>query len=201
MIEVYEQFFPTGVADEMFEYVASLGEWSHFQRNESHMEEFYDVDFIVRARFTSKSMVEWVQKETGINGLVIDPIGVGEGVSKMTVDDKINTHVDFNWNDRCKLNREVTMMYYLGICEGGELVIADKTIAPMHNTLVMFTQKENYPHEVKTVTKGFRFNIRTFYYSSNSKPIEKPHQSLYWHDGNTFYNPSPNMPTNSNDKD
>ena len=201
MIEVYDGFFPTGIADEMLQYVASIDGWADFQRNESHMKEYYDVDFLVRARFTSKAMTQWVQEETGINGLLVDPIGVGEGVSKMVEGDKINLHVDFNWNERCKLNREVTMMYYLGICEGGELIVGDREIKPMHNTMVMFTQKENYPHEVKTVTRGFRFNIRTFFYSSNATPIEKPHQSLYWHDGNTFYNPSPDMPTNSNDKD
>ena len=31
----------------------------------------------------------------------------------------------------------------------------------------------------------------------NSIPIEDPHQSLYWYDGEKAYNPQKKMPTNS----
>ena len=62
---------------------------------------------------------------------------------------------------------------------------------------VLFKNNEVAPHGVKEITSGTRYAIRKFYYQSNSIPIEDPHQSLYWYDGEKAYNPQKKMPTNS----
>ena len=66
--------------------------WEDFNRNESHMKEYYgEGQFInkIRQYLHSKKCIEWVEKESGLGGLIIDAYGTGEGVSLMKKDDML----------------------------------------------------------------------------------------------------------------
>ena len=133
----------------------------------------------------------------GEEGLVVDTHGTGEGVSLMEKGDMLDTHIDFNWNERIKMYRAVNLCLYLGECEGGEFHVWDEEKEniifeqkPKHNSAVLFKHSETISHGVKPVKTGERFTIRQFYYKSKAV-CENPHQSLYW------YNPEKNMETNT----
>ena len=64
----------------------TIKDWKDFNRNNSHMKEYYgEGKFINRIRqyFHSKECIKWIEKESGIDGLLVDPYSVGEGVSLM----------------------------------------------------------------------------------------------------------------------
>ena len=164
------------------------------------MKEYYGCGQIVnklRSKLHSKEFIQWVEKESGINGLVVDSYGVGEGVSLMEPGDKLNSHIDFNWNDRIKMHRAVNLLIYLGSCSGGEFEIWDDDHSkiifeaePEHNSAVMFLHSESKAHGVRPIKSGRRYSVRQFYYKSEAM-TDRAHQSLYW------YNIENKMPTNS----
>tara|TARA_Y100001949_G_scaffold158159_1_gene148189 strand:+ start:588 stop:1202 length:615 start_codon:yes stop_codon:yes gene_type:complete len=176
--------------------------WKDFNRNESHMKEYYgEGQFINKMRqyLHSKKCIEWVEKESGIEGLVVDTLGTGEGISLMEPEDKLDPHIDFNWNNRIKMHRAVNLTIYLGDATGGEFTTWDEYMnftfgmyseAPKHNSAILFPHSETKAHGVKPITSGQRYAIRQFYYKSEAT-CDNPHQSLYW------YNPDKKMATNT----
>ena len=182
--------------------------WEDFNRNESHMKEYYgEGQFInkIRQYLHSKKCIEWVEKESGLGGLIIDAYGTGEGVSLMKKDDMLDVHIDFNWNNRIKAHRAVNLLVYVGKCEGGEYHALDENKEvelfceePKHNSAILTRHSETISHGVKPITSGERYSIRQFYYKTEAIEHSNPHQSLYWMDENKqWYNPEKQMPTNS----
>lgn len=200
MRKYYENFLKDNLDLLLQSELRQIKDWQDFNRNTSHMKEYYgDGKFITKIRqdLHSKEMIEWVEKESGIDGLVVDSYGTGEGVSLMESEDQLDPHIDFNWNDRIKMHRAVNLCIYIGDVEGGEFTVWDEDMkmvtfsqSPIHNSAILFTHSEENSHAVKPITKGQRFALRQFYYKSEAT-CEEPHQSLYW------YNPDKQMPTNS----
>lgn len=199
-MKYYENFLDDDVADQLLEEFINISSWKDFERNTSHMRECYD-DLIVmkeiRQKLHSKEFIQWIEEESGLGGLIVDPFGIGEGVSLMTEGDELNPHIDFNWNDRIKMYRAVNLLIYFGDCKGGEFHVWDEEKEniifekePKHNSALFFQHSETKAHGVKPVKYGSRFAIRQFYYKSNNI-CENAHQSLYW------YNPKKNMKTNT----
>ena len=202
-------FLDEKLATSCLKTLEGIEDWKIFERNNSLMYEYYDWEQHADLRevydqLHSQKTIKNLEEETSLEGLLFDPMGVGEGISKMTKGCKLDPHIDFNWNNRVKLNRSLSLTVYLGDCKGGEFQIWDEkrenvvwSHVPSHNTTVLFKNNEVAPHGVKEITSGTRYAIRKFYYQSNSIPIEDPHQSLYWYDGEKAYNPQKKMPTNS----
>tara|TARA_B100001939_G_C16939757_1_gene617799 strand:+ start:2138 stop:2737 length:600 start_codon:yes stop_codon:yes gene_type:complete len=199
-MKYYENFLDNYLDIDLLKELKSISNWKDFNRNSSHMKEFYDeTQWLkhLRCHLHSRSFIQWVETETNLTGLVVDPLGTGEGVSLMQKNDMLDSHIDFNWNDRIKMHRAVNLLIYLGDCFGGEFEIWDDKkenvifeANPIHNSAVIFTHSETQAHGVRKITSGRRYSIRQFYYKSEAT-CENPHQSLYW------YNPESNMPTNS----
>jgi hypothetical protein len=199
-MKYYDNFLDELKADDLLNDFEKITDWKNFNRNNSHMKEFYE-DFpnltMLRHHLHSKKFVHWVEEETQIYGLVVDSFGIGEGVSLMQKGDKLNSHIDFNWNDRIKMYRAVNLLIYFGDCEGGEFNVWDDNKEniifekePKHNSAIIFTHSETKSHGVNTVKSGNRFAVRQFYYKSDNI-CNNAHQSLYW------YNPNKKMETNS----
>ena len=176
--------------------------WEDFVRNNSHMKEYYgEGQFInkIRQYLHSKDCIKWVEKESNIEGLVVDTLGTGEGISLMEQEDKLDPHIDFNWNNRIKMYRAVNLTIYLGNATGGEFTTWNEYMnftfgmyseEPKHNSAILFPHSETKAHGVKPITSGQRYAIRQFYYKSEAT-CDNPHQSLYW------YNPDKKMATNT----
>lgn len=202
-MKYYENFLKDYLDIDLLNELKSFNNWKDFDRNNSHMKEYYDEGQWLnklRCHLHSKSFIQWVEKETGVEGLVVDSFGTGEGVSLMQSGDKLDSHIDFNWNNRINMYRSINLLIYLGSCEGGEFEIWDDKkeniifeAKPIHNSAVLFKHSETKSHGVRSIKSGKRFSVRQFYYKSELT-CENPHQSLYW------YNTEKNMPTNSNDR-
>jgi Rps23 Pro-64 3,4-dihydroxylase Tpa1-like proline 4-hydroxylase len=200
-MKYYENFLLEKTANSILKECLKISKWKDFNRNTSHMKEYYDEEspFLkhVRKILHSKDFVKWIEEEIQIYGLVTDSFGVGEGVSLMQEGDELNPHIDFNWNERIKMYRAVNLLIYFGECEGGEFHVWDDNKEniifekePKHNSAIIFTHSETKAHGVKPVKSGNRFAIRQFYYKSDNI-CNDAHQSLYW------YNPNKKMETNS----
>lgn len=198
-MKYYENILSDNFDIDLLDEFHTIQEWSDFNRNNSHMLEFYgDKQYIkkIREYLYSKTFISWVEQEMNIEGLVVDSQGIGEGVSLMKKGDLIDPHIDFNWNNRIKMHRAVNLCIYFGDCKGGEFHIWDDKKeniifekAPVHNSAVLFKHSETLSHGVKPVILGRRYTIRQFYYKSEVVEVS-PHQSLYW------FNPT-KMPTNT----
>ena len=198
-MKYYENILSDNFDIDLLDEFHTIQEWSDFNRNNSHMLEFYgDKQYIkkIREYLYSKTFISWVEQEMNIEGLVVDSQGIGEGVSLMKKGDLIDPHIDFNWNNRIKMHRAVNLCIYFGDCKGGEFHVWDDKKeniifekSPAHNSAVLFKHSETLSHGVKFVTLGRRYTIRQFYYKSEAVEVS-PHQSLYW------FNPT-KMPTNT----
>jgi len=199
-MKYYEKFLKDNFDLLLLSELKTIKEWKDFNRNESHMKEYYGEGKHInklRQYLHSKKCIKWTEKESGIEGLVVDTLGTGEGVSLMEPEDKLDPHIDFNWNNRIKMNRAVNLTIYLGSVTGGEFTVWDEDMkmvtfskSPKHNSAILFSHSETKAHGVKPVTSGQRYTIRQFYYKSEVT-CDNPHQSLYW------YNSDKKMPTNT----
>jgi hypothetical protein len=200
-MKYYENFLDSQLLNELERELSSITDWKDFDRNTSHMKETYNENAKVfnelRSILHSKNFIQWVEEESSVNGLIVDSFGIGEGISLMEKGDKLNSHIDFNWNDRIKMYRSVNLLIYFGDCQGGEFHIWDdnreKIIfekSPKNNSAILFKHSETKSHGVNSVLSGKRYAIRQFYYKSELT-VDNPHQSLYW------FNVNKNMKTNS----
>jgi hypothetical protein len=199
-MKYYDNFLKDSLDVDLLNELKTIEDWEDFDRNNSHMKEYYGESQLInktRQYLHSKKCIEWIEKESGIEGLVVDTYGTGEGVSLMIPKDHLDPHIDFDWNERIKLYRAVNLTIYLGSAIGGEFTVWDEDMkmvtfskSPKHNSAILFSHSETKAHGVKPVTSGQRYAIRQFYYRSEAI-CDNAHQSLYW------YNPKKQMPTNS----
>ena len=154
----YENILSNYLDIDLLDELHTIRDWSDFNRNNSHMLEFYgDRQIIKKTReyLHSKEFISWVENEMGIDGLVVDSQGKGEGVSLMKKGDSIDPHIDFNWNNRIKMHRAVNHCIYIGDCKGGEFHVWDEKKQniifekpPKHNSAVLFKHSETLSHGV-----------------------------------------------------
>ena len=129
MRKYYENFLKDNLDLLLQSELRQIKDWQDFNRNTSHMKEYYgDGKFITKIRqdLHSKEIIEWVEKESGIDGLVVDSYGTGEGVSLMESEDQLDPHIDFNWNDRIKMHRAVNLCIYIGAVSYTHLTLPTK---------------------------------------------------------------------------
>jgi hypothetical protein len=105
---------------------------------------------------------------------------IGSGYSKIVNHGDLKPHIDFNWNDKLKLYRAASLIYYLSTpSKGGELEFENvTTIEAKENTAVLFQHSEEIRHFVRPVD-GVRYAVRFFYYTSNLEAPPGYHRSLY----------------------
>ena len=80
-MKYYENFLKDNLDLLLQSELKPIKDWKSFNRNNSHMLEYYDGSrFINRIRqyLHSKECIEWVENEFDVEGLVIDDQGTGE---------------------------------------------------------------------------------------------------------------------------
>ena len=197
-------------ADEILYELDRIDNWKIFKRNNSSFLETYQwkskpIDDLI-SHYRSPSFISKLEKTTNTNSLLIDPHGVGEGISCMREGDLMDPHIDFNWNDSCKLSRKLNVLIYFSKnCEGGELQFFNESRSnvifrhtPTNNSCIIFEHSEKNAHGVTKITNGIRYAFRLFYYQDLGVE-QNPHQSLYWFEDGKSFNPKKHMKTNSQD--
>jgi len=143
-----------------------------------------------------QEVIAFLEKLTGIEGLVADPTLAGGGVQALKEGGFLNIHADFNYQQRLRLDRRINLILYLNKDWredwGGNMELWDEKmthcaqrITPEFNRCVIFntTDKSFHgnPQPVSAPGGRTRHSIAMFYYT-NGRPLSEvsdAHMSLY----------------------
>lgn len=203
---VLDNFLPKEIALSMEQECNAIPEkyWSEFTRRNSYMQECVNLDVAPEAtqfvsQMHSQQIMTWLTKMTGIKDLIPDPYLVGAGYSKSFRGNTLKMHTDFNWNDKMKVHRMLSLIVYLNSDWqeewGGHLQFNDfdnktpvQRIAPLFNRAIIWRHHKRgfhgFPEPLQCPDNMSRKTFRLFFYVSNAtyNDDDRPHRSLYWFD-------------------
>lgn len=204
-----ENFIPSDLVKNMKRemdesYISNKDNVRDFKRADSHMAELWELShsplaYDLKNELHSPKFLNWLENMTGIDGLIPDPYLHGAGYSRSWPGDKLAIHTDFNWNDKLKLHRALTLIIYLNPEWkeewNGDIQYWDferkKSINryyPSNGNCVIWKYHKRgfhgHPNPIMTPDGFTRDAFRVFYYVSSSeyKKDDLPHRSLYWYD-------------------
>lgn len=148
------------------------------------------------AQLNSSTFVSFLEKLTGIDGLIPDPHLWGGGLHQIERGGYLNIHADFNWHEKLKLDRRLNLLIYLNKDwkeeYGGHLELwnrdlsrCEKKCLPLFNRCVIFstTDYSYHGHPVPlTSPEGVTRKSIALYYYSRGRPaheVSRPHSTLY----------------------
>jgi Rps23 Pro-64 3,4-dihydroxylase Tpa1-like proline 4-hydroxylase len=132
-------------------------------------------------------MLLFLERLTGIEGLIPDPYFGGGGVHQIEPGGFLKVHVDFNVHPKLKLDRRLNMLIYLNRDWreewGGHLELWDrdmrgcrKRILPTFNRTVIFsttdTSFHGHPHPLASPPGVTRKSVSLYYYTAG-RPAEE----------------------------
>ena len=135
----------------------------------------------------SQELLGFLERLTGIQGLVADWQLAGGGMHALRDGGFLNVHADFNYHGHLKLDRRINLLLYLNkgwkAEWGGQLELWDQTmthcrhsITPEFNRCVIFNTTDRSfhgnPNPVKTPDGRPRLSL-AFYYYSNGRPSDE----------------------------
>jgi len=143
------------------------------------------------AQLHSSTAIRFLERLSGITGLVPDPHLLGGGIHQMERGGYLKVHADFNMHDALRLNRRMNLLIYLNKNwreeYGGHLELWDKRmtrrvsrIVPVYNRCVIFnTVSDGYhgnPDPLNCPPDVTRKSLCLFYYT-NGRPEEEARPS------------------------
>jgi Rps23 Pro-64 3,4-dihydroxylase Tpa1-like proline 4-hydroxylase len=136
--------------------------------------------------FYSKEMVEFLEKLTGIQGLLIDPHLLGGGIHKTLRGGHLEVHADFNVHPQLNLHRRLNVLLYLNTKDwnpswNGNLELWDRdmskkmvSIPPIGNRMVIFSITDDAYHgHPAPLNTDERISLALYYYTSDRPEHEK----------------------------
>jgi hypothetical protein len=139
--------------------------------------------------------LNFLEKLTGIAGLIADPHLRGGGLHEIRREGALGVHADFNLYPRLNIWRRLNFLLYLNedwdLSWGGELELWDRTgkqkvkgIAPLFNRAVIFdTSNYSYhghPHPLMCPSDRSRKSIALYYYTTQAPEGESaPHTTVF----------------------
>jgi len=162
------------------------------KRTISRREEMGEHTLALIDRLNSDEFINWLEKLTGISGLVADHNLLGGGVHRVGRGGYLKIHADFNWHRELQLHRRINVIVYLneGWQEdwGGNLELwpADmsrcaKSIAPRFDRMVIFNTDDTSFHghpDPLTCPEGVTRNSVALYYYSAEPASTGKHREL-----------------------
>jgi Rps23 Pro-64 3,4-dihydroxylase Tpa1-like proline 4-hydroxylase len=144
----------------------------------------------------SRSMLEFLEILTGINGVIPDPYYVGGGLHQIKRGGKLAVHADFNHHTRLNLERRINVLIYLNKDwkeeYGGhfelwnkDMTAAEQKLLPIFNRCAIFSTTSSsyhgHPDPLCCPPDRTRKSLATYYYS-NGRPEEElrdAHSTLF----------------------
>jgi Rps23 Pro-64 3,4-dihydroxylase Tpa1-like proline 4-hydroxylase len=140
----------------------------------------------------------FLEKLTGIAGLIPDPHLRGGGLHEIRQGGALGVHADFNFYKRLNLYRRLNLLIYLNAnwAEewGGHLELWDRTgkqcvqrVAPIFNRAVIFDTSNfsyhGHPHPLQCPPDRSRKSLALYYYTVEAPADEDraPHTTLFIH--------------------
>ncbi|WP_247281147.1 MULTISPECIES: 2OG-Fe(II) oxygenase [unclassified Bradyrhizobium] len=135
----------------------------------------------------SRIFVEFLERLTGIDGLIPDPHLAGGGLHMIPRGGRLAIHADFNRHKKLRLDRRLNLLVYLNydwkLEWGGALELWDKDVKhkekaylPIANRIVIFSTTDTAYHghpDPLTSPKGeYRRSIAMYYYT-NGRPEDE----------------------------
>jgi hypothetical protein len=148
------------------------------------------------AELNSSAFVEFLERLTGIEGLVPDPHFVGGGLHQIEPGGHLKVHADFNRHPRTNLERRLNVLIYLnrdwkdeygGAFElwNEDMSAAVEKVMPYFNRCVVFsttsTSYHGHPEPLSCPEDRTRKSIALYYYSKD-RPAEQSngaHNTLF----------------------
>jgi len=118
---VLDDFLPRAVADRVLEEFPGVEdiEWSRYVHEDSkklasdRAEHMGPLTRHLISQFNNSDFINFLEKLTGIEGLVPDPHLWGGGLHQTPRGGYLNVHADFNFYKRLKLDRRLNLLLYL----------------------------------------------------------------------------------------
>lgn len=144
--------------------------------------------------FNSRPFIFFMEKLTGINGLIPDPMFLGGGVHEVKNGGHLDIHADFNLHGLMKIERRINVLIYLNedwLPEyGGQFEIWDnkmkeciKSFDPVFNRCVVFNTTSNSfhgnPNPVKHPFEISRRSIALYYYTATWDREKRNHTTQF----------------------
>ena len=137
----------------------------------------------VLREFNSASFLYFLEKITGINGLICDPYFAEAGFHCSTNGGYLDIHADFSHHDKLGLERRLNLIFFLNdnwLDEyNGFLSLYDKklypfiSVKPNANSCVLFktsgTSYHGHPEPMKLPKNIYRKSIALYYYTMPTK--------------------------------
>jgi 2OG-Fe(II) oxygenase superfamily len=143
----------------------------------------------------SGPFVAFIERLTGISGILVDPSYFGGGLHKITHGGFLEVHADFNHLRRYDLERRLNLLLYLNkdwessyqgdfeLWDRSSMTLANR-IAPLFNRCVIFatTPESLHGHPVPLATPDGveRLSIALYYYTNTWASAAKEHSTLYY---------------------
>lgn len=144
--------------------------------------------------FNSRPFLLFLEKLTGISGLIPDPFFSGAGIHCVANGGHLDIHADFNFHQKMYLERRLNVLIYLNKdweeAWGGSFEIWDKemtrkeqSFVPLFNRMVVFsTGSDTFhgnPEPVNHPDGEPRLSIALYYYTATWDETRKPHSTLF----------------------
>ena len=185
---VFDDLFPPGflrkVACEFPE--KGAGNWHKFDNNREKKlasdgdEKLGPYTRSLIANLNSGTFINFLEKLTGIEGLIPDPGLAGGGMHRIEPEGKLSVHVDFNKHNKMNLDRRLNVLIYLNEdwedSYGGHFELWNKDVSravvkilPLFNRMAMFSTTEiswhGHPTPLSCPPDRSRRSIALYYYT------------------------------------
>lgn len=196
-----DNFFPEDVLERVIDEIAELPmPESSFNRAQEKLKTSYNPDQLpvytkaLFHAFNSAAFVGFLERLTGIKGLIPDPYFIGAGIHKVANGGHLDIHADFNHHGKMDLERRLNVLIYLNRdweeAWGGAFEIWDKKVenriasmAPIFNRMVCFsTSSDSFhgnPVPVNNPHGDPRMSIALYYYTATWNETRKSHTTLF----------------------
>jgi 2OG-Fe(II) oxygenase superfamily len=166
-------------------------------RHIERMEGAHPYLFHILNNLNSFAITNFLEKLTGIEGLIADPHFHGGALHQILRGGKLKIHADFNYLEKLQLYRRINVLLYLNKNwkedYGGHVELWDKNmrgcvhkIAPIFNRCVIFntdsTSYHGHPEPLDCPEHITRKSIALYYYTSapHDEAASKTHHSTLW---------------------
>lgn len=186
---VMDDFFPPAVLDQVLTHFPDPGalKWQTFDNANEKKLAFRQAEVLptpVREFLyflNTHPMLQFLERLTGIVGLIPDPLFTGGGCHQIVPGGKLGVHVDFNKIKPTNLDRRLNLLVYLNKDwkeeYGGHFELWDaegkacvKRVLPVFNRCVVFSTTETsyhgHPHPLTCPPDRTRKSIATYIYTN-----------------------------------
>lgn len=144
-------------------------------------------------QFNSAPFINFLEKLTGIEGLIPDPHFWGGGLHQLEREGFLKIHADFSLHPVLKVDRRINVLVYLNKdwpdSYGGQLELWDrevtkceKKITPIFNRCVVFNTTDfsfhGHPEPIMCPPDRTRKSIALYYYT-NGRPAEEVNRTVW----------------------